>query len=93
MGDRTFKEVISEKEVARAGPSPIGLVSLEEEEIWTQPETEEDHGETRGEDSRLRAKERGPAETELSDSWTSDFWLPDLRKCVSAVVARAALLS
>jgi hypothetical protein len=40
------------------GPNPVGLVSLEEEEIRTQTHPG-DHVRTQGRDSHLQAEERG----------------------------------
>lgn len=76
-----FKEVIGEKEVARVGPSPIGLVSLREEK---------DHVKTQGEGGHLQAEKRGPRRNQTFDTWPSDLFLPAPRRHVSVGFAGAA---
>lgn len=54
--NRTFKKL---NEIIRVGCNPIWLVCVWEEEIWHRHTQRDDHVTTQGEDSHLKAKERG----------------------------------
>ena len=55
------------------------VVSSQEEEIWTQTQTEGNHMETQGEDSYLKAKEKSLRENQPCNTLIPHFQPPEVR--------------